>query len=164
MSERVAFSGSRSLSPSWAGLVSRVVAGFAGCSLAVGCCRGADALVSSAAPGARVFRAVGPRPGQLVARSVALVRWLAASPGSVLVVFVGGPCPAGVSPSARWPGGGSGSWASAALAVGLGCRVCVFWCGSGPVALPASWGCWLAGSGALAGGWVLAGDSQKSLV
>lgn len=161
--ERVGFSGSRSLAPAWAGLVARVVAGFAGSPLAVGCCRGADALVRAASPGVRVFRASGSRPGQLVARSVSLVRWLVAGgPGSCLVVFVSGPCPAGVVPGPQWPGGGSGSWASAALAAGLGCRVVVFWCGPGPVSLPAAWGCWLAGSGALAGGWVLS-PGQKSL-
>lgn len=154
---RVAFSGSRSLPPAWAGLVGRVVAGFAGASLAVGCCRGADALVRSAAPGARVFAAASPRPAALVARSVGLVRWLLAGggPGSLLVVFPAGPCPAGVVPSPRWAGGGSGSWSSAALALGLGVPVVVFWCSpSSPLALP-PWGPWVAGSGPLAGGWVL---------
>ena len=153
---RVAFSGSRSLPPAWAGLVGRVVAGFAGASLAVGCCRGADALVRSAAPGARVFAAASPRPAALVARSVGLVRWLLAGggPGSLLVVFPAGPCPAGVVPSPRWAGGGSGSWSSAALALGLGVPVVVFWCSPSPLALP-PWGPWVAGSGPLAGGWVL---------
>ena len=48
----------------------------------------------------------------------------------------------------------SGSWASAAFAVGLGVPVCVFL--PAGVAPPSSWGAWVrVGSGALVGGWGL---------
>lgn len=77
-----------------------------------------------------------PLRARLAARSAALVSAVAASGGS-LVVFAGGPCPAGVVPSRAWPGGGSGSWASAALAAGLAVPLSVFWCAAGPAVLPA---------------------------
>jgi hypothetical protein len=163
----VGFSGSRSLSGSFAPLVRRVVAAVvaAGLPVAVGCAAGADRLVRAAAPGARVFSVSsgvwGAGRGAFAARSVALVRAVAAAgPGSSFVGFVAGACPAGLVPSAA-PGAcfcglGSGSWASLALAAGLGLPVVVFWCAPGPVALPASWGAWsLLGSGPSAGGWAL---------
>jgi hypothetical protein len=143
------FSGSRVLPASFAGLVSAVVgaAVASGLGVAVGCASGADALVRSAAPGARVFRASAFGSGRtaLVRRSVALVRAVAVSgSGARFFGFVVGPCPRSVSPSASssacFCGGGSGSWASLAFAVGLGLPVVVFWCGSGAPALPAWWG------------------------
>jgi hypothetical protein len=140
------FSGSRSLSLSFAGSVSRVVgaAVASGLGVAVGCAAGADAFVRSAAPGARVFRASafsGPPAARLVSRSVALVRAVAASgPSARFFGFVVGPCPRSVAPSASssacFCGGGSGSWASLAFAVGLGLPMVVFWYGSGAPALP----------------------------
>jgi hypothetical protein len=150
----VGFCGSRSLSSSWSALVSSVVSSVlaSGQGVAVGCASGADALVRSAAPGARVFRASsfsGPAAARLVARSVALVRAVAASgAGAVFVGFVSSPCPAAVSPSsspsACFCGSGSGSWASLAFAVGLGLPVIVFWCAGSPPppspCLPSWWG------------------------
>ncbi len=158
----VGFSGSRRLSlsfaPAVAGVVGSVLA--AGCSVVVGCAPGADAFVRSAALGALVFSvaAFGSGRGAFAARSVALVRAVAAGgSGSGFVVFPSVPCPAGLSPSARssacFCGFGSGSWASAAFAAGLGLPLVVFPCGfSG---LPA-WGHWVsAGSGVWAAGFRL---------
>lgn len=165
----VGFTGSRSLSPRFAPLVSRVVGAVlaSGQPVAVGCAAGADAFVRSAAGArARVFRASAFRqPGArwaaaLVARSVALARAVAGSPSPALVGFVSIPCPAGLlpspSPSACFCGLGSGTWATLALAAGLGVPVFAFLCGPSPSALPASWGQWLpVSSGPFAGAWQL---------
>lgn len=160
------FCGSRSLSPSFSGLVRRVVAGVAG-PLAVGCCRGADQLVRRwAGERSLVFRASSfsrlgvPVAAALAQRSVSLVRSVSGRGGS-LVAFVSSGCPSGLSPSpspsACFCGLGSGSWASLALAVGLGVPVFVFWCSSAPPALPSSWGSWSrVAVGHLAGAWQVA--------
>lgn len=158
----VGFSGSRRLSPSFAPAVAGVVGSVlaAGRSVAVGCAPGADAFVRSAALGALVFSvaAFGSGRGAFAARSVALVRAVAAGgSGSGFVVFPSAPCPVGLvpsrHPSACFCGLGSGSWASAAFAAGLGVPLVVFPCGfSG---LPA-WGHWVsAGSGVWAAGFRL---------
>lgn len=164
----VGFTGSRRLSSAFAPLVGAVVASVVagGHGVAVGCAAGADQLVRQAAPGALVFSASSfaapglPPRAALVARSAALVAAVAASaPGAALVGFVASPCPAGLMPSPRagacFAGRGSGSWASLALAAGLGVPVVVFCCGVPPV-LPA-WpgGTWApaAPSGVWAAGW-----------
>jgi hypothetical protein len=159
----VGFSGSRRLASAFRPLVSGVVASVVsgGRSVAVGCAAGADAFVRAAAPAAAVFSvsAFGRGRGAFAARSVAFVRAVAAGgAGSGLVVFPSAPCPVGLVPSASasrcFSGLGSGSWASAALAAGLGLPVVVFPCGFS--ALPASWGSWVpAGSGVWAGGFRL---------
>lgn len=136
----VGFCGARSLSPSFAPLVSSVVGSVMalGAPVVVGCASGADAFVRSACPAAQVFT-VGPAawgPGAFAARSAALVRSVAADRGS-LVGFVASPCPVGCAPARSWQGHGSGSWGALALAVGLGCPVVVFWCGAGAPVLPA---------------------------
>jgi hypothetical protein len=149
-------------------VVARAVAGVlaAGRGVAVGCAAGGDSLVRAAAPGRCVVFSVasgawGSGRGAFAGRSAALVRAVAASgAGAGFVGFVAGPSPAGLVPSALasvcFRGLGSGSWASLALAAGLGLPVVVFWCGSGPAALPAGWGPWSpVGSGAFAGGWLL---------
>jgi len=157
----VGFSGSRSLPGSFAGQVSALVGSVVGSGrgVAVGCAAGLDSLVRSACPSAQVFRASSPRPGALVARSVSLVKAVAGSgSGSGLVVFPGCSCPSGLVPSAHssrcFCGLGSGSWATAALAAGLGVPVVVF--GVSASQLPASWGSWVsAGSGCWAAGFSL---------
>lgn len=162
----VGFSGSRSLSSSWASLVRRVVGGVlrSGRGVGVGCAAGADLLVRRAAGGrACVWRvssgAWGSGRGAFAARSVALVRAVAASgPGAGFVGFVASPCPAGLVPCASpFSGLGSGSWASLALAAWLGLPVVVFWCGGGwGASLPLSWGVWSpVSAGPFAGGWLL---------
>jgi hypothetical protein len=166
----VGFCGSRSLSSSWAPLVRRIVGGVlrSGRGVGVGCAAGADRLVRSAAGGRACVWSVasgawGSGRGAFAARSVALVRAVAASgAGAGFVGFVSSPCPAGLLPSpsssACFSGLGSGSWASLALAAGLGLPVVVFWCGpAAPAAvLPLAWGVWSpVASGPFAGGWLL---------
>jgi hypothetical protein len=117
----------------------------------VGCASGVDSLVRACWRGSlRVFsaRALGC---SVSARSVVFVRALAAA-GGCLVVFPGRPCPRGLRPSSVpgrcFCGFGSGSWASAALAAGLGCPVLLFWPGSRPASR-----CWRLRS--LGSGWWL---------
>ncbi len=139
----VGFSGSRRLSPSWAPLVGALVGSLpAGAGVLVGCAAGADQLVRSACPSARVFGAASRAPAALVARSVQLVSSLAAVPGPRwLVVLPGCACPAGVVPAAAWRSGvsPSGSWSSAALAAGSGIPVLVVGAPSLPAWRGGSW-------------------------
>ena len=157
----VGFSGGRRLPSVFRPLVAGVAAGVAaaGRSVVVGCAGGADCFVRSAVPAAAVFRAASFGSGRpaFAARSVALVRAVAAGgTGSGLVVFPAAPCPAGLLPSSRssacFCGLGSGSWASAAFAAGLGLRLVVFPCGFS--ALP-PWGVWRPLAGAWSGGFLL---------
>lgn len=154
------FCGSRCLSSAFRPRVARVVraAQTAGFGISVGCARGADHFVRSAAGSAcRVFRARDHQPASLVARSSAMVRAVASSPGSVLAGFVSCSCPAGIFPGPTWRSGQpcSGTWSSLALATGLGVQVVVFWCTPGAPALPAAWGTWSpVRSGPFVGGWV----------
>ena len=157
----VGFSGGRRLSPAFRPLVSGVVAKVlaAGRGVAVGCAAGADGFVRGAAPAAVVFSvaAFGSGRSAFARRSAALVRSVAAGgPGSGLVAFPAAPCPPGLVPSASvsacFCGLGSGSWASAAFAAGLGLPVVVFPCGFS--ALP-PWGAWRPLSGAWSGGFLL---------
>lgn len=136
------FSGSRRSVP--LGAVRAALAAIpAGASVFVGCAAGVDACVRSLAAGSRVFRAssFGSGRGAFARRSIACVRAVAAARG-VWVSFPGAPCPAGLVPSASpgrcFCGLGSGSWASLALAVGLGVPSFLF----PPVGLvpPAGWG------------------------
>lgn len=148
------FSGSRSALPPasvW-GAVSALVPGSA--FVSVGCAAGLDSAVRRSFPGAAVFRAssFGFGRGSFAARSVALVRAVAAGPAPVWVSFPGGPCPSGLVPSSSssrcFCGLGSGSWASLAFAVGLGVRS-VVWLPVG-VPFPSGWG-----AAPLGGGWWL---------
>lgn len=171
VSALVGFSGSRSL-PASAGrsvpaLVSSVLASGRG--VAVGCAPGLDSLVRSACPSAEVFRVAGAGRGAFAARSVACVRAVAASgSGAGWVSFPGALCPRGLVPSstqsACFCGLGSGSWASAALAAGLGVPLVVF--GLPVNSLPSSWGSWVpaAASGPWSSGFRLVpGQEQLSL-
>jgi hypothetical protein len=129
----VGFSGSRSLLPCSVSAL-RFVAGLVSpsASVSVGCARGADALARSLFPLARVFSVAsgcfGPGRGAFAARSIACVRSVA--PAGLWVSFPSGPCPAGLLPSSSssrcFSGLGSGSWASLALAAGLGAACLVF--------------------------------------
>ncbi len=121
--------------------------------VSVGCARGVDACVRSARPSARVFRASSFGSGRLsfVRRSAAVVGsvpW-----GSVFLAFPGVPCPSVVVPRASvsscFCGGGSGTWASLALAVGVRLR-CFFFL---PASVPPP--AWL-GVRSLGGGWWVA--------
>jgi hypothetical protein len=157
------FSGSRGLSGAAAARCSGLAAAaaVAGCWVGAGCAPGADA---AALFGAGLFgcgvrfaasspRFAGlPRRSALAARSAWFVRSLAALPSPVLVSFPLSPCPAGLLPGRSWSVSGSGSWSSAALAVGLGVPVVLFLpAGCAP---PAGWGFCAVSSGLFAGGWL----------
>jgi hypothetical protein len=138
----VGFSGSRSVVPPAASAVVPLVSG-ACCPVLVGCAPGVDAFFRGAFPSARVFSVVsgafGRGRGAFAARSVAFVRALG-SLGGLLVSFPAGACPAGLLPSVSssraFSGGGSGSWASLAFAVGSGVSCLVF---LGSVPAPSGW-------------------------
>ena len=142
----LAFSGSRHASSAAAASAAAFlpsVSGFSG-AVGVGCARGVDSLVRSAFPSAQVFSVssflVGGRVSRasFALRSSALVHWVASA--GLLVVFPSTPCPAGVAPSVSFRGCGSGSWGSAALAIGLGVPVLLFVPASLGSVVPASLG------------------------
>ena len=155
----VGFSGSRSSVPAVVGAVAARVASLR-CPVFVGCAAGVDAAFRGFFPGASVLAAssFGSGRGSFAARSVAVVRAVAVA-GGVWVSFPSSACPFGLlpsaSPSRAFCGSGSGSWASAAFAVGAGLPVLVF--GFAP---PAGWG-----FSSLGGGWWFSGwpASQLSL-
>ena len=161
--DTVGFSGSRSLSGAGlAALTSLFPLVPAGCHVVVGCAAGADLAVRSAFGDDRLclFAVDSGRFGTgraaFARRSVAIVE--AVPPGGLLVVVPGSvSLPPGVIPSRSFRGGGSGSWGSAALALGTGRRV-LLWLPIGvvpPVWAGVSWsavGSWwlgVAGSGQL---------------
>lgn len=129
----VGFTGSRHLGVQFLPLVRQVIGHFAGQSLGVGDCRGADELVRQVAPSAQVFRAQGSAAWQLAARSSALVK-----ASSTVVGFVMSSCPSGIVPSSSFHGAGSGTWGTLALAAGTGRTVFVVPCGQ--AVPPAAWG------------------------
>ncbi len=159
----VGFSGSRSLAGAGWRFARRLAATAAegGAVVSTGCAAGADAAARAGASGAVVFRASSfRRPGlpsaaALARRSAAFVRALAGSPSPCLVAFPGCACPAGLLPGSSWSSGfGSGTWASCALAAGLGVPLFVFL--PRGVAPPPSWGSWVrVASGPLARAWSL---------
>lgn len=139
----VGFSGSRSASPAVVSALSALLPFVpgAGCRVSVGCAAGVDFVVReffASSPSLLVFRASAPRfartgaVGALVLRSAACVRSVAPGARGLLVVLPSGACPSGVRPGRSFRGCGSGSWGSAALAVGLGRRV-VVWLAPGVV-------------------------------
>lgn len=111
----------------------------------VGCATGVDAVVRLACPHAQVFAVASGQFGQgksaFVHRSIACVQAVAAAGRSGLwVSFPASACPAGLLPSPSnsrcFSGFRSGSWASLALALGLGVPCLVF----SPCGVPAGWG------------------------
>jgi hypothetical protein len=157
----VGFSGSRTPSPAALSALLSALAYLpvSSCRVSVGCARGVDASVRGAFSGSSsllVFSAAAPRfacagaVGALALRSAACVRSVAPGARGLLLVLPSGACPAGVRPSRSFSGCGSGSWGSAALAVGLGRRV-VVWLAAGvrpPVWSGFSWS-------SVGGGWWL---------
>ena len=123
----VGFSGSRSCRLAVSAGLSVLPSVVAGCPVLVGCAAGLDSAIRYAVPSAQVFAAASQQPAALAARSAAMVSAVAGA-GGVLVVCpaAGQPCPAGVRPGSAFSGGGSGSWASCALAVQLGAAVLVW--------------------------------------
>ena len=112
--------------------------------VSVGCASGIDALLRSSLPSSslHVFYAssFGSGRSSFARRSAACVQHVASHSG-LWVSFPSSSCPAGLVPSACsrrcFCGLGSGSWASLALAVGLGIP-CLVWLPSG--VLPPAWG------------------------
>jgi hypothetical protein len=145
----LAFSGSRSVVPPVLAPVLAVVPPRA--FVAVGCASGVDALVRSSVLGCTVYSAksfvASSWVGRLVLRSAAVVAAVAPRVGSLVVVFPSGACPSGLMPSSAssqcFRGLGSGSWATAAFAVGSGASVLVF----SPLGVPSGWGFVALGSG-----------------
>jgi hypothetical protein len=140
--DTIAFSGSRSLSGAGlAALTSIFPLVPVGCHVVVGCADGADLAVRRAFVGDRLclFSVASGRFGvgraAFARRSVAIVEAVAL--GGLLVVVPGSISPPpGVVPSLSFRGGGSGSWGSAALALGTGRRV-LLWLPVG--AVPPVW-------------------------
>ena len=165
--DTIGFSGSRHLSGAGlAALSSLFPLVPSGCHVVVGCASGADLAVRSAfASSGRlcVFAVESGRWGSgrsaFARRSAAVV---AAVPAGGLLVVVPSSVspPAGVVPCRSFRGGGSGSWGSAALALGTGRRV-LLWLPVG--AVPPVWAGVVWSS---VGGWwlgVAGGSGQLSL-
>lgn len=162
MAHTVGFTGSRKGFPvQW--LVKAVALSVLHCghSVAVGCAAGVDAVVRRFCPSAQVFNVASPGAGSGLSFAAALARrsQLMVQACSILVGFASVTCPAGVSPSNHFSGGGSGTWASIAYAISQGVRVFVF--PAAGVPLPA-WpgGQWL--QAAPSGLWSLAWVWQPS--
>ncbi|MDJ0902210.1 MAG: hypothetical protein QNJ55_25750 [Xenococcus sp. MO_188.B8] len=161
----VGFSGSRSLSPAASAALSSLLPLVpAGVRVSVGCAAGADAVVRSwfgASSSLLVFSVASGRFGvgrsAFARRSSRCVLSVASGSRGLLAVLPSSPVPpAGVAPSRSFRGGGSGSWGSAAFALGRGRRV-LLWLPSGsrpPLWSGVSWssagalgsaGCWWLG-------------------
>ena len=103
-----------------------------GVSISCGCVGGVCELVRSTFFEVSVFRAsvFGFGVQSFVRRSVALVQSVANSERPLWVSFPGFKCPVGLVPhcnsSACFNGGGSGSWASLAFAIGSGIPALVY--------------------------------------
>ena len=139
----IGFSGSRSPSPASKLALSDLLPLVPPrCRVSVGCADGVDRLVRSffsESPSLLVFSVESGRFGSgrsaFARRSIACVRSIARGDRGLLVALPSSPiCPAGVSPARRFFGAGSGSWGSAAFALGSGRRVLIWLPGSAPPA------------------------------
>lgn len=160
----VGFSGSRAPSAAASAALSALLPLVpAGVRLSVGCARGVDLLCRSffgSSPSLLVFAVSSGRFGvgrsAFARRSSRCVLSVARGGRGLLVCLPSSPVPpAGVCPSRSFRGGGSGSWGSAAFALGRGRRV-LLWLPSGsrpPVWAGVSWSS--AGALASAGCWWL---------
>lgn len=108
-----------------------------------GCATGVDAVIRAACLARpvppRVFEAASGQGGALAFRSASCVRYVRSVSG-LWCAFPSRPCPCYVMPSASFSdcfcGGGSGTWASLAFAIGIGCAVMVV---LPPDILPPAW-------------------------
>ena len=141
----IGFSGSRSPSPAAAAALCDLLSFVpSGSRVSVGCADGVDRLVReffSGSPSLLVFSVESGRFGSgrsaFARRSVACVRSVARGDRGLLVALPSSPvCPAGVFPARRFFGAGSGSWGSAAFALGSGRRLLLWLPGS---AVPPAW-------------------------
>lgn len=125
----IGFSGSRSPSPAAASALRSLLPLVPpSASISVGCARGVDALVRSFFSSDRLS-IFSVSSGQFGSGRAAFARRSAACVRSsgLLVCLPSSPaCPVGVRPSSQFFGGGSGSWGSAAFALGLGLQVLLF--------------------------------------
>jgi hypothetical protein len=160
--DTIGFSGSRSLSgEGLAALTSLFPLVPRGCHVCVGCAAGADEVVRDAFTSCGRVCLFSVASGHWGSGRAAFARRSAAIVGAVppdgLLVVVPGSVspPPGVIPSRSFHGGGSGSWGSAALALGTGRRV-LLWLPTGavpPVWAGVSWsavGGWWLGVGSVA--------------
>jgi len=141
----IIFSGSRNLPKSNTAIVSEVVqiAMASNGSCGVGCASGLDSMVrNSPSFTGKVFKAASRRPSDLVARSAEMVYEARQTYNPALLFWPNASCPSNVRPSHKvsecFCGGGSGTWATAALAAGL--RVQIFAFGVPWRNLPLNWG------------------------
>lgn len=139
---KVGFSGSRHLLPCSELALRRVVKFLdSNAQVFTGCATGADELARFLFPSSVVFKAkkYGSNRGAFVARSIACVQAVGSS--GLWVAFPSSCCPVGLMPSAKsshcFNGSGSGTWASLALAIGLGLTCLVFF--PPAVSVPAGW-------------------------
>jgi hypothetical protein len=163
----VGFSGSRSLpAVSVAALRSVSASVLPSASVSVGCAAGADAVARGLFPSAQVFSVSSGRWGAgrsaFARRSVAVVSAVlsAGGPAGLWCFFPSAGCPVGLLPSARssrcFCGLGSGSWASAAFALGSGLPLLAFL--PPGVSPPPGWG-----FSSLGGGWWVARPAAVQL-
>ncbi|MEI6776217.1 MAG: hypothetical protein WCK70_04920 [Chloroflexales bacterium] len=135
---------------SLAALSAALCAAPTGIPVLVGDAQGIDARARQIRPSARVFVAAdhGDGPQSFATRSITCVRATVAA-GGIWCAFPASPCPAGLAPSASsrraFSGHGSGTWASLALALGLGLPTLVYL----PPGVPAPW----SALSAIEGGW-----------
>lgn len=166
----VGFTGSRSLAGKQALLCQHLarLAIVSGQSVFVGCAGGADLYarqgVSLAGGQATIFTAQSSKPHHLVKRSASFVQSLAAASVPLLVAFPNTRCHPQLFPSPyqkyTFAGFGSGSWATSAMAVGLGVPLAVFL--PSTIQPPAHWGSWsVIQFGRFTGLWQLAPAQQK---
>lgn len=150
----VGFSGSRSPSPE-----SVRVCGWASAhcatAAAVGDARGIDAVARQKLPQAEVFRVENHNRSGFALRSIRCIERVSARAG-LWCFFPAAACPAGLVPTSKsrlaFSGRGSGTWASAAYAAGVGCSL-LCWVPAG-VDVPHNWGL-----SALGRGWFLRSGS-----
>ncbi len=146
------FSGSRNLSKRNQAIVNEILAktGARFGMVGVGCAKGLDSFVRNSPEFSGViFKSQSQAAFDLIQRSAALVHAAAlypkASKNSALFIFADCKCPSGLFPSPSinrcFRGLGSGTWATAALAAGLGLPVFAF--GAKPSDLPKGWGGWV---------------------
>lgn len=140
----VGFSGARSPNEDIAEAVLTVGRFLPKSAVFTGDCRGVDAIVRSAVPYARVFRV--SNYGNTAHRSIAMIDELLSFNrqkygSAVLAVFPARSCPSGLVPSSSsgrcFCGKGSGSWASAAYAIGSGLNTVIYLGSNGK--LPPGW-------------------------
>jgi hypothetical protein len=111
----------------------------------VGDQRGIDAAAVRAWPRAGVFNRTGEKPADLIARSIRMLDALGQQERPLLAAFPAKACPTRIVPGEHWVSGadsatgekGSGTWSTAALAVGRGLPL-LLWLPS-PLWPPASW-------------------------